>query len=132
MTITLFKILRNKARIFITKSYSSYIDKKFFNTDVCAVWCINKNNIAFETPSAFGLVPCSNIVSKTIRKQVGQSIITIVGIPKDNNIPTVLLLPFPSLLWCLGLKLTYKFLKDWKGKSFIGDVSVVQYLIYPK
>lgn len=123
--------LLNKVRLKTIKAYSVYIDSKFENTDVCTVWPVDKNNIAFESPLTKGVVPYNDFTCHVIRKMIGQNILSVVGPPKDKNIPTVLLLPMPALLLQLGPKLFFQFIKDWKGTSYIGEVPVVQYLFNP-
>jgi len=131
MRSALLKTILIQNRIAFTKAYRMYISNKFDKADICAVWRVDKNSIAFETSSARGVAQTCDDIHKVIRKSVGQSILTVFGLPTDEKIPMVFLLPFPSLFFTLGFKKAYQFIKEWKGDSSVGEIIVVEYKNLP-
>ena len=139
----LFLTLMNVLRICFIKSYMFYIKNRYYKTDVCFVWAADKNHLAFElisnddvymhttTTATRGVWQQSEHFDKFLRKMVGERILSMYGVPREKeDVRTIFLALSPSVIRVIGFKRFYRFLKDWKGTSSVGNKSVaVQYML---
>jgi len=129
------KAVRLNARKTLTKLLRESIkSSKGIQCDVCAVWVAERQGellVHWETSHTNGVFGKKDPIELMIRKQAGQNLLTLAGIPKEKeDIPILYLLPFPSLIKFLGLKRYLKLIKQWPGKSMAMDIEVVQYRLY--
>lgn len=119
-----------KLRKLLIKSFRDTIKLSYgIQADVCAIWAV-EDIVYWETTHTNGMLSPNQPIELLVRKQVGQNMLTLAGIPTDKkDIPIVYLAPFPSLIKAIGLKRYLKLIKEWPGKSMAMDVEVVYYRI---
>jgi len=122
------KATRLNLRKFLLKTYRSAVKASYgVQSDVCAVWAVD-DAIYWETTHTNGTLAKDQPLEILIRKLVGQNLLTLAGIPKEKeDIPTVFLAPFPSLIKAIGISRFNKLTKEWPGKSMALDIEVVRY-----
>lgn len=122
------KSTRLKLRKSLLNSFRSTIKAIHgIQADVCGIWAVD-NIIYWETSHTNGRLDSNQPIEFLVRKQVGQNLLTLAGIPQEKeDIPTVYLAPFLSLIKVIGLKRYLKLIKEWPGKSMAMDIEVVRY-----
>jgi len=127
---TISKATRLRARKSVIKSFRNTVKTMHgIQADVCAIWAV-EDTIYWETSHTNGRLQSNQPIELLVRKQVGQNLITLAGIPKEEeDIPIVYLAPFPSLIKAIGLKRYIELIKEWPGRSMALDTEVVRYRI---
>lgn len=124
------KTARINLRKSILKTYRTTVKVAFgVQADVCGIWATD-GVIFWETTHTNGTMSPDQPLELLIRKLVGQNLLTLAGIPKEeSDIPIVFLAPFPSLIEVIGPKRFLKLLKEWPGKSEAMGFEVVRYRV---
>jgi hypothetical protein len=95
--------------------------------DVCAIWATDEG-IYWETSYTNGIANKDSPSEFMIRKLVGQNMLSLAGVPREEkDIPIVYLVVFPSLFKFVGFSKSKKILKEWPGKSMAFNREVVKY-----
>ncbi len=95
--------------------------------DICIVWGY-KGKIWFETSFTHGELAAKTKINYLIRKQCGENILNLAGVPSSlPETPKLFLLPFPSIIKETGLKKYLQLLRDWPGDSTVNNIPVIQY-----
>jgi len=96
-------------------------------SDLCAIWAVD-GQVMWETSHTNGRLCLDQPIELLIRKLVGQNLLTLAGLPQEEeDIPVIYLAPFPSLINLIGLKRYIKLVKEWPGRSMARDVEVIRY-----
>jgi hypothetical protein len=97
---------------------------------VCFLWGDN-NDVCFSMNRINGRYSKEHPMINFIRKLCGENTLVSFGLPLlGRKLPCVYLFVFPSLLGVLGLKKTRKLIKNWRGNSMVGSLTVVEYKLF--
>jgi len=132
MITTLFKIIRLKCLNAYRNIYKSYIRDKYNVTgDICFIYGIDKKELYYMTDTTQGICMVSDKAGTYIRKVCGANKLNEYGVPQQDQLtPQLVLVPTWSMFRTLGFKKFFRFLKDWKGNSQVGDIIVIKYSVW--
>ena len=133
--MSFFNMISFKIRKLIRGLVFDYCINKYKTCDVCFVWKEAKGYVRWETLGAAGIVGVNEKPERLIRSLVGQNVLQLCGVPKDEeSVPLVCLVPFLSVIGAFGLKKFIELIRKWKGKSVIkinkGEFTVVKYKVF--
>ena len=132
MFSTIFKIIRLKILNVYRNLYKSYIRDRYGITgDICFIYSHDKKGLFYMTDTTRGVSPPSDKACAYIRKICGENKLLEYGIPHpDQQTPQLVLVPTLSMIRVLGIRDFYKFMKDWKGDSRVGKITVIKYSVW--
>jgi hypothetical protein len=126
----IYKLFNKKSREKSTEMISLLLKEKHgTKTKVCAVWACN-GLVHWTIDEIKSVVDPKEPIEILIRKLTGQFILMRYGILPEEKIPTVFLIPFPSLVGLIGYKKYFKFIKEWTGQSIAADKEAVRYKLF--
>lgn len=128
---TLSRVVRLKALNTYRNFYKQYVRDRYDVTgDVCLVYSHDGEGLFYLTDTHQGVIAISDQACKYIRKVCGENKLVEYGIPQPDKItPQLVLVPTLSMLKVLGLRRFIQFLRDWKGDSKVGDITVIKYSV---
>jgi len=108
----------------------SYIQLKYRNPkcDICIISTgPMEDTLSFQSSMTEGVVPVR--AHKSIRRLIGSNLLMLYGLPyNSDDVPYIKLILTWSAIKMLGRNI-FKFRKEWKGESKVGEVTVVRYII---
>jgi hypothetical protein len=133
--MVIFKMLGIKIRSALRRFIGNYCIQKYNTCDVCFVWREHGELLRWESLGAAGITHKDQDPEVFIRKLIGQNVLQLCGVPKDDeSIPLICLVAFPSVIAAIGLKKFIKLLKMWPGQSVVntakGEHTVVKYKLF--
>lgn len=128
--ITLIKVLGSRLKAVMARASRAYVRAKYGpKSDVCIVAGYPGGMVGFYTSLTSQIIPCE--IAHSIRRTVGDNILRIHGLPLSGApVPHITLILTPPAMWRLGAKGTWRFLRDWRGDSKVGELVVVKYSIF--
>jgi hypothetical protein len=114
---------------FLKETTKKYLQRQYgHKVDICLL-DIDKDNCVYTTSKTFGAVPATLESMNKIRNLCGQNILSVYGLPLDNENPYVLKLFIkPSIIKKIGILKSIELCKNWVGDSKVGDIVVVKYV----
>ena len=128
---TISKIIRLKLLNIYRDFFKQYVRDKYNITgDICFVYSHNNEDLFYMTDTTQGICKPSADSCRYIRQVCGANKLNEYGIPLPEQItPQLVLVPTFSMIKVLGIKRFFKFCKDWKGDSSVGDIVVLKYSV---
>ena len=132
------KTIRANTRTNLADRIEFYLQLKYGQDETKSYGClvyIEDGCIVSELSGANTKIPIKNLsgeaLCNVIRGQASQLVHLKHGLPQpDAAPPVVVLLPdLLSMVFSLGFKETYKFLKAWPGQTKAGQIDIVRYTI---